>query len=250
MLREEEKLQDINLTDFEKVFTPEVRQVISIIRQYGFDLRVVGGAVRDFLRNKPPRDIDFATDADPSELIYMFNKAKILTDATGIGHGTVKAQFGDDKVDITSISYKIEPSDEKLTIIRNRSWEEDALNRDLTINSMSIDLNGTIHDYTNGISDLDNSIIRFNKDTINNIQHDPHLIMRWFKALGYFDNPKWPHADWLAVKSNMRLLRSIKDEDKTARELQSIMTGRDANKIIKIMCQAGADRYLDLTCDF
>lgn len=250
MLKEEERLKDINLSDFERVFTPDVLQVINVIRQYGFDLRVVGGAVRDFLRHKTPRDIDFATDADPSELIYMFQKAGIPTDAKGISHGTVKAQFGDDKIDVTSISYKIEPDSNKIKIVRNRSWEQDALGRDLTINSMSIDLQGTIHDYTDGLSDLDNSIVRFNKSTLDNIKNDPHLIMRWFKALGYFDNPKWPHADWLAIKSNMRLLRSIKDEDKTARELQSIMTGRNATKIIKIMCRAGADRYLDLTCDF
>ena len=54
MLREEEHIKDIDANEFAKVFTPEIKQVIKVIREYGFDLRVVGGAVRDFLRGQSP----------------------------------------------------------------------------------------------------------------------------------------------------------------------------------------------------
>ena len=69
-------------------FPAPLRKVAAVLKKYGFDVRVVGGAVRDFIIGKPARDIDFATDADPSELIYIFNLENIPHDDKGIGHGT------------------------------------------------------------------------------------------------------------------------------------------------------------------
>ena len=92
------------MEQFEKLFDDDVKSVANAVRKYGFDLRVVGGAVRDFLLGKKPRDIDFATNADPAELILIFDLEGIAYDAKGISHGTVKAVFGDEKVDVTSIT--------------------------------------------------------------------------------------------------------------------------------------------------
>ena len=249
MINEVENLLDIDKAEFEKVFTPNIRRVIHAVRQYGFDIRVVGGAVRDFMRGKPPRDVDFATDADPSELIYIFQLEGIDYDAKGISHGTVKAKFGDDKIDVTSIGFRIEHDDQSITVSRGMSWEQDALNRDITINSLSLDLNGKIHDYVDGLEDLKNQTVRFNPKTLVHIKDDPHLIMRWFKALGMFETPRWIRSDWETIKKNMPVLSRIKDEEKTEREITSIMRGHNARKILRIMCKHGANEYLNLTCD-
>lgn len=249
MINEVENQLDIDKTEFEKVFTPNIRRVIHAVRQYGFDIRVVGGAVRDFMRSKSPRDVDFATDADPSELIYIFQLEGIEYDARGISHGTVKAKFGDDKIDVTSIGFRIEHDDQNIKVSRGMDWEQDAFNRDITINSLSLDLNGKIHDYIGGLDDLNNQIVRFNDKTIAHIKDDPHLIMRWFKALGMFESPKWIRSDWDAIRKNMPALARIKDEEKTEREITSIMRGYNARKILRIMCRHGANKYLNLTCD-
>ena len=249
MLREEEHIKDIDANEFAKVFTPEIKQVIKTIREYGFDLRVVGGAVRDFLIGKAPRDVDFATDADPSELIYMLQLAGIEFDAKGIRHGTIKAIFGDYKVDLSSIAYRIKVTDNTMRIDKGTSWEQDALRRDLTINSLSMDLNGRIYDYVDGLDDLHNGILRFNKIIPDTIPNDPHLIMRWFKALGYFDNPRWPSKDLDAIKKYLPLLDEIKNDSKTAKEMTAILSSPKAKNIVKMMCKLGANRYLDLSCD-
>lgn len=248
MLREEEHIKDIDQAAFEQVFTPDIRRVIKTIREHGFDIRVVGGAVRDFLRGKPPRDVDFATDADPSELIYIFQLEGIEFDAKGIVHGTIKAKFGDDKIDVTSMSYRLKMDGEKVSIARSTTWEQDALRRDLTINSLSLDLNGHIYDYVGGLEDLANGVVRFNPGIPNSFEDDPHLIMRWFKALGYFDNARYPRKDWEAVKSHLPLLAEIRDDKKTDREMTSIMRSDNARKVLKLMCSSGASGYLDLTC--
>ena len=247
-----EKLTNLNIDEkeFERVFTPAVRKVSQVLRKYGFDVRVVGGAVRDFLRGQKPRDIDFATDADPGEIIYAFNQEGIQHDAKGIGHGTVKAVIGDEKVDVTSIAYKLEMHDGKLRVISGQDWEQDANDRDLSINSMSIDSNGTLYDYTDGLADLRQGVVRMLPYTRSKLAKDPHLIMRWFKALGYFDRPRWPRQDYDAIKRNMHLLDTIRTEEKTDRELSSIMRSANGQKILQIMCHMGADRYLGINCTF
>jgi tRNA nucleotidyltransferase/poly(A) polymerase len=246
-----EKIAKLNIDEkkFEQVFTPEVHRVADVLRKYGFDARVVGGAVRDFVRGKAPRDIDFATDADPSELIYIFNMEDIDHDDKGIGHGTIKAVFPNGKVDVTSIAYKLELKYGKVRIIRGQDWEQDAQHRDLSINSMSIDKDGTLYDYTGGLDDLRNQRVVMLPVTQDRIKDDPHLIMRWFKALGYFDKPRWPKHDLEIIKDSMPLLLTIKDDEKTDRELSSIMHSKNGQKIVRMMCRMGADKYLGINCD-
>ena len=247
MINEETTLQ-IDQAEFEKLFTPEIKKVIEIVRQYGFDIRVVGGAVRDFILGKTPRDIDFATDADPSELIYIYQLEGIDYDAKGIGHGTVKAKFGDETIDVTSISYKIGMNGKDVYVKRGMNWEKDAESRDLTINSMSLDSNGIIHDYVDGIADLKKQIIRFNPGIADQFEDDPHLIMRWFKTLSIFDKPVWFKNDFEKIKDSMSFLSRIKSENKTERELTAIMRGKNARTVLKMMCKMGSNKYLDLTC--
>jgi tRNA nucleotidyltransferase/poly(A) polymerase len=246
-----EKLVNLNIdtAEFERVFTPNVNKVSEILRKYGFDVRVVGGAVRDFLQGKAPRDIDFATDADPSELIYIFNLEEIEHDDWGIGHGTIKAVFGNDKIDVTSIAYKLELIDGRVRMITGQDWEQDAQHRDLTINSLSVDREGTIYDYVGGLDDLKAQIVRMNPITRDRVADDPHLIMRWFKALGQFKNTKFDKIDYQIIKKSMPLLQNIKGEEKTDREMASILTSKNGQKIIRLMCNMGAEKYLGINCE-
>ena len=246
-----EKLVNLNIDtlQFEKVLTPNIHRVINALRKYGFELRVVGGAVRDYIRGIPPRDVDFATDADPSELIYIFNQEGIPLNDNGIAHGTIKAEFGDETIDVTSIGYKLEVKDGKLRVIRGQDWEQDAQHRDLTINSMSVDKDGLLYDYVGGLKDSRNQTVRMNPITRTKLKDDPHLIMRWFKAIGNFDQPRWIREDYQAVKENMPLLASIAGQEKTDREISSILRSKHGQQVIKMMCSMGADKYLGINCD-
>lgn len=238
----------INFDQFSKIFTPEIKKVIDIVRKYNFDIRVVGGAVRDFIRGIPPRDVDFATNAEPAELIFIFDIEGIQYDAEGIEHGTVKAVFGENKVDVTSITYKLRIENNHVIVDRNTSWQHDANRRDLTINSLSIDLNGYLYDYTGGISDIQNEIVRFCPNPVSKITSDPNNILRWYKAIGLFDKPTWPKKDRDIIQKHLPLLRNIKDDKKTKYELAGFLSMKNSKKVFKLMCEMGADKYLDLSC--
>jgi tRNA nucleotidyltransferase (CCA-adding enzyme) len=239
----------IDKQKFESVFTPDVRKVIEVLEKYDFEFRIVGGAVRDFVLGKAPRDIDFATDADPSELIYIFNLEEIEHDDWGIGHGTIKAVFGEDKVDVTSIAYKLEIVDGRVRIITGQDWEQDAQHRDLTINSLSVDSQGNLYDYVGGLEDLRNHIIRMNAISRERIPDDSNLILRWFKAISIFEDSKWPQEDFAAIKSNIAALETIRNDEKTHKALAGIVTSPNGKQTLRLMCALGAQKYLGINCD-
>lgn len=239
----------INMAVFSKVFDKNIKKIINVVRKYGFDIRIVGGAVRDFLLKRDPRDIDFATDAEPAELIFIFDLEGIEYDTSGIIHGTVKAVFGEDKIDVTSITYKMKRFNNSIKVMRSDSWEQDSKGRDLTINSMSLDLNGKLYDYQNGISDLKNQIVRFCPNAREKINNDPYVILRWFKAISLFNDPKWSKADQSLIKANVSSITKVKEEDRTKFFLASLMQNKNYKTILHLMCQLNAAKYLDLTCD-
>ena len=70
-----------------KIILPkEVKKILSVLNQSGFEAYIVGGCVRDILMKKAPHDFDITTSATPEQIKSLFNK----TADTGIKHGTVK----------------------------------------------------------------------------------------------------------------------------------------------------------------
>lgn len=249
---EDDITQHIDLDKFEEVFTEEVKSVVRAIRKYGFDLRIVGGAVRDYLLGKDPRDIDLATDADPAELIFIFDLEDIAYDAKGIYHGTVKAVFNTGKIDVTSLAYQIDVEHDKMTTTKSNSWEADAIRRDVTVNSLSLDMDGNIHDYVNGLEDLQNGVIRLNKPQFDRIEGRPELILRWFKALSYFENPTWPKKDYELIKSHLDLLDDVKTDgrikEKINQTLASLVSNPNGKNVVKLMCKMGVNKIIEINC--
>lgn len=239
----------INMNEFSKVFTKDIRMLIEVLQKYHFDIRVVGGAVRDFLQGKKPRDVDFATNAEPAELIFIFDIEGIEYDADGIEHGTIKAVFGDNKIDVTSITYKLRKEGNNIKITRNQSWEVDSLSRDLTVNSMSIDLNGMLYDYQNAVQDVKTQLVKFCPNIQDKINQDPFYILRWIKGISQFDNPKWLRADRNIVAANAGKLVSIKDDKKTQLFLASLLSNPNKTAIFKLMCKLKLAQALNLTCN-
>ena len=50
----------------------QVKSVIEKLEKNGFETHIVGGCVRDFLRNVKPKDWDIATIAKPEQIQKLF----------------------------------------------------------------------------------------------------------------------------------------------------------------------------------
>src|SRR3989344_9661788 len=52
----------------------EVSRITSILNDAGFEAYLVGGCVRELLRDKKPKDWDITTNAKPEEILKVFEK--------------------------------------------------------------------------------------------------------------------------------------------------------------------------------
>lgn len=159
--------------------------IVKRLSEKGFEVFLVGGAVRDQLLGLTPKDIDFATNAKPEEIIKLFPDKKIST----VGK-SFKVVFVED---IQIATYR---KDEQRTFFNAKhcepvyadSIQEDLGRRDLTMNAMAINVvTNEFIDIYNGVEDLQNGIIRLVGDPLKRLQEDPNRIIRACRFLAKFE---------------------------------------------------------------
>ena len=74
-------------------------------------------------------------------------------------------------------------------------WKIDSERRDLTVNSMFLDIDGTVIDYYNGRQDLENKRIAFVGNAVKRIQEDYLRILRYFRFYGRLSTLENDHED-------------------------------------------------------
>lgn len=153
----------------------KISDIAKCLLENGFQFFVVGGAVRDILQGKTPKDIDIATNANPDTIEELFerdHKVKTVGKSFGVVlvDGIEVATFRNDAYNGLS------DKDVKITFKQNII--DDLSRRDFTINAMALELNGNIVDPFNGKEDLENRIIRFVENPYNRIFEDPNRIIR------------------------------------------------------------------------
>lgn len=154
----------------------DAQPVLKRLEDAGHEAYFVGGAVRDMLLNKHIHDVDIATSAFPEEVKQLFSK----TVDTGIQHGTVMVLDYGSGYEITTFRTESTYTDfrrpDEVTFVR--SLAEDLKRRDFTINALAMAHTGDIVDLFNGLSDLDQGIIRAVGDAEVRFTEDALRMMR------------------------------------------------------------------------
>lgn len=136
------------------------RALGKIFSSHGWQLYLVGGAVRDYILGIPNDDYDYATDASPDEVMAMFPHQCI---PTGLQHGTVTVRFRKQSYEVTTFRSEGDYSDGRHpdSVKFVRSLESDLERRDFTINAFAASCtDGHIIDMHGGYADLENHTIR------------------------------------------------------------------------------------------
>ena len=238
------------------VITPAIRKIDNIFKssrsRWGSDVevRVVGGAVRDILLGRVPKDIDLATNLEPGLVQELFenNNIKVLNIPSGLEHGTVTVVIDGENFEITSLRRDVKTRGSRAEVeFGYATWEEDAARRDLTYNAMSMDFDGNLYDNFNGRQDLFSSVTRFVGDPEARVQEDYLRILRYFRFQGNVieEKPSWDPDVLKAISRHADGLRGISDE-RLWMEMSKILSGRNVVDILNNMHQTGVLRAIGL----
>lgn len=165
-----------------------VSQVNQALVQAGGEVYAVGGAIRDAVLGKEPKDIDLMVTGVPAENVEAaLNELDGRVDYTGKDFGVFRFKSGDDEVEValprTERSTGSGHTDFDVQADHTLPPEEDLYRRDFTANAMAVNLNtGELLDPYNGAQDLTSGTLR----TINeaSLHDDPLRVARGLVSRG------------------------------------------------------------------
>jgi tRNA nucleotidyltransferase (CCA-adding enzyme) len=228
----------VNKGILDSLISSDLEKLSQLYRQSGHELRIVGGAVRDILLKKRPKDIDLASDATPEESIELLEANDIRVILTGVEHGTITAHIDGEDYEITTLRIDKDTDGRHATVEYTRDWELDANRRDLTFNAMSLDFDGNLYDYFGGYEDLTNGIARFVGDTERRIQEDYLRILRYFRFQGRMVAPTFDDETLAAISKNVSGLKNISGE-RIWMEMNKILGGFHVEELFVTMKSVG-----------
>ncbi|PKN64339.1 MAG: poly(A) polymerase, partial [Deltaproteobacteria bacterium HGW-Deltaproteobacteria-10] len=181
-----------------KQVNPNALRTLYRLRDYGFIAYLVGGCVRDLLLQRTPTDFDIATNATPGQIKRLFRNCRLVGRRFRLAH----LHFKDDIIEVSTFRAAV-PVDEVNTdmegagqgnkpprhltdddgmVLRDNIFgtpEEDALRRDFTINALAYNIvDFSVIDYSTGLSDLQERIIRPIGDPFVRFTEDPVRMLR------------------------------------------------------------------------
>lgn len=167
------------------------KDIVLTLQDAGFETYVVGGAVRDLLLNRTPKDFDISTAATPEEIRGVFGrrKARII----GKRFRLVHLYADNDIYEISTFRTAPKSSDNGKNLITSDNAygtaQEDVWRRDFTMNALFYDpAKEEVIDLTGmGIDDINNSVVRAIGKPKLRFEEDPVRILRALKMVAQFD---------------------------------------------------------------
>jgi len=213
-------------------------RVLELLNGNGEEARVVGGAVRNALLKIPTGDIDIATTAVPDEVIRRAKAAGIKSVPTGIEHGTVTLVVDAQPFEVTTLREDTETFGRKAKVAFGRDWVRDAERRDFTINGLSVDAGGVVHDHVGGLDDVLAKRVRFIGDPSQRIAEDYLRIPRFFRIHAAYGAGEPDRAGYLACIAARAGLTTLSAE-RVRMEMLKLMVAEGAPGAVAAMADGG-----------
>ena len=158
-------------------------KVLYRLNKAGFKACLVGGAVRDLLLRRVPKDFDIATDATPEEVNDLFRNSRLI----GRRFKLVHVQFGRMIIEVATFRAAHDDSESARQnaegrILRDNVYgdiSEDVWRRDFTVNALYYDIsNFSVIDFVGGMEDIEQKRLRLIGDPDMRYREDPVRMLR------------------------------------------------------------------------
>lgn len=206
---------DKNLIDSEAI------RIISHLRNYDFEGYIVGGAVRDLLIGKTPKDFDIVTNAEPAKIKRLFRNSRIIGKRFRLAH----IFFGDKIFEVSTFRSLLEGT----TGNSFGTMEEDVQRRDFTLNALYYDpIKEQVIDYVGGVKDIQKRKLQPVIPLKIIFKEDP---VRMIRAVKYAVSTKCkiPFSLRRAIRSSSELLQPVSPSRLTEEIIKILNSGNACN---------------------
>jgi len=215
----------------------DVIKIHKAFKKNGKKLYVVGGAVRDAILGKSPKDFDLATDAKPEEVEKIAKDNGISSKPLGKAFGVVSLFINNEEYEIATFRKDIgkgrRPSSVDYTDIHG-----DVKRRDLTVNALFYDIDRKeIVDLVGGIEDLKKKNIRTVGKAKERFDEDPLRKLRalrfWTRLGGKLDK------ELLDALQNDPSIKGVSSERIRDEFLKSIKSSKNTKEYMEMCDKIG-----------
>ena len=221
----------INSNDVDK----EAAGIVQRLKASGYDTYIVGGAVRDLLLGKKPKDFDIASEASPTRIKKIFRNSRII----GRRFRLVHVYFGPRIFEVSTFrSLKDGPTSNTFGAI-----DEDVLRRDFTLNALFYDPgHELVIDYVGGMKDIREKRIKPIIPLSTIFTDDPVRMIRAVKYGAATGFPLSVQLKW-KIKKQSPLLAAV-SPSRLTEEIFKIIHSSSAAAIVEALDAMGLYAYL------
>jgi poly(A) polymerase len=176
---------------------------------------LVGGCVREFvLSGVIERDVDISTTFLPQEVCGILKsrfKGYVYLSDRDADYGTIFFHYNGFEYEITTTREDMICDGRHAEVKFCKDFFVDSQRRDFSFNALYVDLNGCIHDFHNGLMDLESMEIHFIGDAEKRIREDFLRIVRYYRFCAKM-NARKNNDDVLTMQSNFEGLNFVSRE--------------------------------------
>jgi poly(A) polymerase len=221
----------INLADVD----PDAVHIIERLVAAGFETYIVGGAVRDLVLGKKPKDFDIASAASPNQIKKLFRNARIIGNRFRLVHVAIGSKL------FEVSTFRSIKDGMKSNVFG--TIEEDVLRRDFSFNALFYDpQKQLVVDYVGGMKDIRKKIVRPVIPLKTIFTDDPVRMIRAVKY-GVTTGFKLPFFLRLKIQRQSHLLSSV-SPSRLTEEILKIIRSSSASKIVENLESYGLYQYL------